>query len=201
MSVPPPAGVWAVADALTGADHARRWAEIAAPAAAFTFRRPRGSERAALAALRVLRARTRFLAVHGRGDWAAAAEADAVIATFDSLPSALLRAHWPRLQVGASTHELAEVAAAAAAGAGFVLFGPVYATPSKAGLLAPRGLAALAEAGRRGLPVIAIGGITTRAQVQEARAAGAHAVAVLRAAQAAAFWRSLADQSSANRGV
>lgn len=182
-----PTGVWAVASGLRSADEARDWAKTAASAHAFTFRRPACSEREAIAALRVLRRHTRFLAVHGRGDWAAAAEADAVIATFDSLPVTELRRLWPQLRVGASTHDLAEVQAAREAGASFLLFGPIHDTPSKHGILEPRGLEALRESCQMGTPVIAIGGIQTPAQAATCRQCGSAGVAVLRAARSAAL--------------
>ncbi len=64
----------------------------------------------------------------------------------------------------------------------FVIYGHVFATPSKPGL-PPRGLAGLGQAVRRyadwGLPVIAIGGITPErvGQVLDAGAYGAAAIA------------------------
>jgi thiamine-phosphate pyrophosphorylase len=83
--------------------------------------------------------------------------------------------------VAVSTHSPPDAAAAARAGADFVVFGPVYETPSKRGYGPPVGLAALAEACRSAtVPVVAIGGVTA-ARVPEARRAGAAGVAVIRA--------------------
>lgn len=84
--------------------------------------------------------------------------------------------------VGVSTHA---PAADHAAGADFVCFGPVYATPSKAAYGAPQGVARLqAACAATTVPVLAIGGIEP-AQVAAVRDAGAHGVAVIRAVLAA----------------
>jgi thiamine-phosphate pyrophosphorylase len=70
---------------------------------------------------------------------------------------------------------------AEAKGADWVVFGPVYDTPSKRRYGAPQGLDALAKvSGRVRIPVIAIGGITP-ARVGDVRAAGAHGVAAIAA--------------------
>ena len=50
-----------------------------------------------------------------------------------------------RKLIGASTHSLDEARQAQSSGADFVLFGPVYFTPSKASFGAPQGLDALKE--------------------------------------------------------
>ena len=66
-------------------------------------------------------------------------------------------------------------------GADWVVFGPVYDTPSKRPYGAPQGLDALAKvAGRVRLPVIAIGGVTP-ARVAEVRGSGAFGVAAIAA--------------------
>lgn len=182
--MPVPAGIWAVASGLRDAGDARDWARGAGAAAAWTFRRPAAGDRVALAALRALAAAgAPWLAVHGRGDLALLAGAQAVIAGRGSLPAEVLRRLCPGLALGRSTHDLEEVAAAAAAGLDFVLFGPVWETPAKQGILAPRGLAALAEACGLGLPVVAIGGIDRRERAVACREAGARGAAVLRAAR------------------
>ena len=82
--------------------------------------------------------------------------------------------------VGASTHSLEAAFSAEKAGADYVIFGPVYATPSKAPYGAPQGIARLREVcSTVSLPVLAIGGIT----VDNARAcleAGAAGIAAVR---------------------
>jgi thiamine-phosphate pyrophosphorylase len=83
--------------------------------------------------------------------------------------------------LGISTHSPAEAEAAARGGADYVVFGPVYDTPSKRAHGAPPGLPALARACERStVPVLAIGGVTA-SQVAAVRATGAAGVAVIRA--------------------
>lgn len=124
--------------------------------------------RAALPAARLL--------VNGRLDIAIAAGADGVHLPADGLPVAPLRARFgPGVLIGLSTHHPDEVAAARAAGADYVTFGPVFATPSKEGYGPPTGLGPLAHAAACGLPVYALGGVTLDrlAEVASAGAAGA----------------------------
>jgi thiamine-phosphate pyrophosphorylase len=82
--------------------------------------------------------------------------------------------------VGRSTHDQAELDAAILEGADYVTFGPVYDTPTKRGLLAPRGEAALRDAaGRATVPVIALGGVAS-ANAPALRRAGAAGIACIR---------------------
>jgi thiamine-phosphate pyrophosphorylase len=63
--------------------------------------------------------------------------------------------------LGVSCHSLASAKAAAAAGADYLFFGPVFPTPSKAAYGPAQGLTRLAEVCRAvSIPVLAIGGIT-----------------------------------------
>jgi thiamine-phosphate pyrophosphorylase len=63
--------------------------------------------------------------------------------------------------LGVSCHSLKGVKSAACDGASYVFFGPIFATPSKAGMGEPQGIARLAEVCRSvSTPVLAIGGIT-----------------------------------------
>ncbi len=139
---------------------------------------------------RELRALTRrhaaVLVVNDRADVALAVEADGVQRTSASLPVTDLRAIADkRFRVGASVHSLEEAVAAAASGADWVVFGPVYETPSKRAYGPPQGLARLAAVARAvETPVIAIGGITPE-RVGEVRRAGARGVAVISAILAA----------------
>jgi len=135
--------------------------------------------------LRAATARTgALLLVNDRVDVAIAAGADGVQLGAGALPAPVARRLLPPgALVGVSAHAAADVAAAAAAGADLALFGPVYATPSKAG--PPQGEARLREAvGAAAIPVVAIGGVTA-VRVAEVRAAGAAGVAVIRAILAA----------------
>jgi thiamine-phosphate pyrophosphorylase len=126
------------------------------------------------------------LFVNERVDVAVAVEADGVHLGGGALPVDVARRLLPAgALVGVSTHAPEEVAAAAAAGAHFAVFGPVYATPAKAAFGPPQGesrLRAAVSAAR--LPVLAIGGVTPAA-VPALRAAGAAGVAVVRAVLAA----------------
>lgn len=127
------------------------------------------------------------LLVNDRADVALAVGADGVQRTHASLPVAALRAITPKgFLVGASTHSLAEARQAVAEGADFIVFGPVYDTPSKRSYGPPQGLGALeAVAGSVSRPVIAVGGLTP-ARVPEVLATGAAGVAVIRDIYAAA---------------
>lgn len=83
--------------------------------------------------------------------------------------------------IGVSTHSLREALLAEKSGADFVLFGPVYFTPSKALYGSPQGLKALEEiVAKSPLPVYAIGGITPE-NVGEVKRAGAFGVALISA--------------------
>jgi thiamine-phosphate pyrophosphorylase len=147
--------------------------------------------RALLALAAPLREATRHhgarLLINDRADVALAAGADGVQRTHASLPVAALREITPPgFLIGASAHSTAEGCEAAAQGADFVVYGPVYDTPSKRRFGAPQGLAALeAAAAASTRPVLAVGGITPE-RVGEVRAAGAAGVAVIGAIYGAA---------------
>jgi thiamine-phosphate pyrophosphorylase len=98
--------------------------------------------------------------VNGRPDIALAARAHGVHLPASGLPISRVRLLLGAdLLVGRSTHTPDEVRLARDQGADYAIFGPVFETPSKAGILAARGLAALSEAVATGLPVVALGGI------------------------------------------
>jgi thiamine-phosphate pyrophosphorylase len=131
------------------------------------------------------RHRARLL-VNDRADVALAAEADGVQRRHDSLPVAVLReVGGPRFLIGASVHSVVEAKDAAHEGADFLVFGPVYDTPSKRAYGPPQGLDALRRvAAEVPSPVLAIGGITA-GRVREVLAAGAAGVGVISAILAA----------------
>ena len=82
--------------------------------------------------------------------------------------------------VGVSCHSLEGAKSAAAAGASYLFFGPVFNTPSKAAFGPPQGLDRLAEVCREVvIPVLAIGGIT-RENATACFAAGAAGIAAIR---------------------
>ena len=122
------------------------------------------------------------LVINDRADVALAARADGVQRTHTSLPvTALRRIIEPPALVGASVHSKDEASHAVDDGADFLVFGPIYDTPSKRQYGKPQGLPVLEElvlAVER--PVIAIGGITPE-RVRDALAAGAAGVAVIAA--------------------
>jgi thiamine-phosphate pyrophosphorylase len=123
-----------------------------------------------------------LLLINDRIDVALAVEADGVHLGGQSLPVAVARQLLgPQRLLGVSTHFRTEIDAAAAAGADFVTFGPVYATPSKAAYGPPQGVEKLrAACAGAPLPVFALGGIDA-ARCSEVLAAGAAGVACIAA--------------------
>jgi thiamine-phosphate pyrophosphorylase len=82
--------------------------------------------------------------------------------------------------IGASCHSVEAVRAAERDGADYVIFGPVFATPSKEKFGAPLGINLLAEASKAvRIPVLAIGGITEE-NARECFASGAAGIAAIR---------------------
>ena len=125
--------------------------------------------------------KTRLL-VNDRSDIARAAGADGVHLTTHSLPVEVVRKiYGAEFLIGVSTHSLDEARAAAAAGADFVVFGPVFETESKRVYGEPQGVNKLSEVTRElgEFPVVAIGGITLE-NVGECFDAGARGVAAIR---------------------
>ena len=131
-------------------------------------------------AARKLCAGRALLVVNDRPDVARLAEADGVHLGQEDLPWEAARAVvGPDALVGVSTHSDEEIAAAQ--GADYIGFGPVFATASKPGapLPPPHGAAGLARAVQRSrIPVVAIGGITA-ANAAEVAAAGARCAAAI----------------------
>jgi thiamine-phosphate pyrophosphorylase len=125
------------------------------------------------------------LFINGRLDVALACGADGVHLPADAIAPDDVRAIAPTLAIACSTHSNEEIAAAARAGADFVVFGPILETPSKRGILPPRGIAALSAANVFGIPVVALGGLTP-AHVPSCLRAGAAGVACIRAVLGAA---------------
>ncbi|HYR78058.1 MAG TPA: thiamine phosphate synthase [Pyrinomonadaceae bacterium] len=111
---------------------------------------------------------TRVL-VNDRADIAAGAGADGVHLTTQSLEAAVVRqAFGERILIGSSTHSVGEARRARDAGADFIVFGPVFESPSKREYGPPVGLQALSNVVGEvaPFPVIALGGITTDNAVQ-----------------------------------
>ena len=96
--------------------------------------------------------------------------------------------------IGVSTHSTREAIVAERAGADFILFGPVYETPSKAVYGKPQGPGPLKEVVEKiSIPVYAIGGIKA-GNIAEVKESGAHGVALISALLSAADPRGAAQE-------
>ncbi len=129
-------------------------------------------------AVRLTRGSATQLLVNDRADIAAAAGADGVHLTSQSLDAATVRRTFGAdFRIGASTHSRDEVRAARDNGADFVVFGPVFETESKRGGSA-KGVHALSDVvrGFPNFPVLALGGITS-ANAGDCLTAGAAGIA------------------------
>ena len=126
------------------------------------------------------------LLINDRLDVALALDAAGVHLAGHSLPTAVARRVLGTGKLlGVSTHSIEEARRAAEDGADFIVFGPVFMTPSKVAYGPPQGLQQLTTVIRQvSLPVLAIGGIdhTNLPQVIQA---GAYGVAMIRAILAA----------------
>ncbi|MDY0000265.1 MAG: thiamine phosphate synthase [Polyangia bacterium] len=113
-------------------------------------------------------------------DLALASEADGVHLGQGDLHPGLARSRLSKRQrIGLSTHNLGQARAALSLPVDYLGFGPVFPTGTKANPDPAQGLAALHEVCRSvALPVVAIGGLTTTAAGEVARA-GAHAAAAI----------------------
>ncbi len=125
--------------------------------------------------------------LNDRPDIAVLVEADGVHVGQDDLPpGAVRRVVGERMAIGVSTHDLDQAACAAADGADYIGYGPVFATRSKANPDPVVGLGGLrAVVARVGIPVVAIGGID-EANVASVAATGARYHAVIGALSGAA---------------
>jgi thiamine-phosphate pyrophosphorylase len=84
----------------------------------------------------------------------------------------------PSAIIGISAHVLADVEAAVAAGADYMTLSPIFATSSKPGYGPALGIAAIREAAKIDIAIIALGGVTADA-VRPCLDAGAAGVAVM----------------------
>lgn len=129
-----------------------------------------------------VRPRGAVVVVNDHVDVALASGADGVHLGRSDLPIAAARSLGPDLLLGATCRDATQARVAAADGADYAGFGPVFATTSKTGLPAPLGVDAVRAAAGI-LPLVAIGGIDART-ARSVRAAGADGVAVI-----GAIWR------------
>ena len=127
------------------------------------------------------------LLINDRIDIALAVDADGVHLSTASIPIESARDLLGRQRLlGASTHSLEEAQEAERNGADFVVFGPVYFTPSKAPYGEPQGMAALKKIVEKiSLPIYAIGGIKLE-NIDDVRRAGVRGVALISAIMSAA---------------
>jgi thiamine-phosphate pyrophosphorylase len=122
------------------------------------------------------------LLINDRADVAAAVGADGVHLTRSSLPPNIIRLNFgPEFLIGVSTHSLAEAAAARRAGGDFVVFGPVFDTPSKQQYGEKVGLRELRKvtSALKSFPVLALGGVTDE-NMADCLNAGAAGIAAIR---------------------
>jgi len=119
--------------------------------------------------------------MNDRLDVALAAQAHGVHLGGRSIPAEVVRKLAPReFAVGVSCHSLFEAQAAEAAGATYLLLGPIFSTPSKLQYGLPLGLAKLREVTAQvSIPVFALGGITPE-RISSCRANGAAGIAGIR---------------------
>ena len=122
------------------------------------------------------------LFVNERVDIALAVNAAGVQLGTASVPIALARQLFgAQKMIGVSTHSLEEALEAQQQGADFLLFGPVYFTPSKATYGAPQGVNKLKEIVEKiSLPVYAIGGVKIE-NILDLRSIGVSGVALISA--------------------
>jgi thiamine-phosphate pyrophosphorylase len=129
------------------------------------------------------------LLINSRTDVALAVRADGVHLRSDDVSPEEVRAAWQKgalarqltLQdplIGVSCHSPADVIQAAANGATFAVLAPIFEKKDEFAN-APAGLAALAEACRTTIPVLALGGVTLE-NAQQCLDAGAAGIAAIR---------------------
>jgi thiamine-phosphate pyrophosphorylase len=140
--------------------------------------------------------------VNDRLDVAVAAGAGGVHLGRESLPAREVfswrtkeknaRAELADFLIGASCHSLEDAQAAASDGADYLIFGPVFETPSKMKFGAPLGIERLRKVcAEIQIPVLAIGGIdlANAGKCFEAGAAGIAAIRLFQDAKNAEDWR------------
>jgi len=118
--------------------------------------------------------------VNDRVDIALAVEADGVHLGWQSLPFPVVRrlVGSERL-IGVSTHNRQEALQAQEYGADYITFGPIFDTPSKAGLLKPVGVEEIQKLKNEiDLPIVGVGGINGK-NVESVLKGGADGIAVI----------------------
>jgi thiamine-phosphate pyrophosphorylase len=120
------------------------------------------------------------LIINDRVDIALAVEADGVHLGWQSLPfSVVRRLVGSERLIGVSTHNRQEALQAQNDGADYITFGPIFDTPSKAGLLKPTGVEEIQKLKKEiHVPVVALGGINEK-NVEAVLDGGADGIAVI----------------------
>ena len=133
-------------------------------------------------AAEITRASPTKLLINDRADIASAAGADGVHLTTSSIPTDVIRCTFGGdFLIGVSTHSLEEATVAHRSGADFVVFGPVFDTPSKRQYGESLGLKTLEKVTSElaPFPVLALGGVSS-GNVADCIQAGAQGVAAIR---------------------
>jgi thiamine-phosphate pyrophosphorylase len=117
---------------------------------------------------------TRVL-INSRPDIAMATALDGVHLPAGEISPKEIRKIWREAVIGVSCHSNEEVKKAAAEGANFAVFGPIF----EKGAAVPQGLDRLNEACRNEIPVLALGGVTL-SNAKSCTEAGAAGIAAIR---------------------
>lgn len=135
----------------------------------------------AMAAVRISAGSKTRIVINDRLDIAMAAGAHGVHLGIQSVPPDVVRRRVGKdFLIGSSCHSLEGALTAEAGGSDYILLGPIFDTPSKRRYGPPLGLDKLSEvAGRIGIPVLALGGITVE-RVRLCLEAGATGIAGIR---------------------
>lgn len=118
--------------------------------------------------------------VNDRADIAQSSGADGIHLPEAGWPADRIHASFPKLQCGVSVHSLDSALRARDNGADFLVFGPVFETPSKQKIgMEPRRLDMLTSVSRNvSIPVLAIGGMNPN-RARQCMECGASGVAVM----------------------
>jgi thiamine-phosphate pyrophosphorylase len=132
-------------------------------------------------AVRICRETGSKIVVNDRLDIAMGVAADGVHLGGQSLPAEVVRREAGKdFLIGVSCHSLDDALRAEAAGADYILLGPIFETPSKLRYGPPLGLARLSEVVEQTtIPVLALGGITVE-RTAACITAGAKGIAGIR---------------------
>ena len=188
-----PSGIWAIASHFEKKSDVDSFILRTQGAAVRTWRRPQMLAREAEESLLAL-VEAGNLFCHGQLDWALAMGATGTICGAYSLPiEVVLKQKKSDFLVGASVHSLEESEAALASGCDFLVFGPVWDTPSKIKFMPARGLDELSEVVALGAPVVGIGGIEKPSQIKELHKLKVKGAAVLRACEETEKFNSLVE--------